>query len=807
MTISYKQKATSENVNNAFASKTANNELTGVQTLNNPSSGSQVANVQQAINDLIDEVNQVNQDLVDGLALYVPLTQRGAADGVATLDSSGKVPAAQLPSYVDDVLEYADFASLPVSGSTGVIYVTTSDNKSYRWSGSTYVQISSAGGSGGTNFLSNPDAESSTTGWNLYTDAASSSPVDGTGGAGTGLTFTRSTTTPGLGNASFLFAKDAANRQGAGVSTDFTISPIHKAKVLQVEFEYMVNSGTFSAGSTTTDSDVKAFLYDVTNARLIPLSSERLSSANSSLYSRFVANFQSAYNSTSYRLILHVATTSASAWELKIDDLIVTPSKYVYGTPITDWQSFPSVAAGTLITSTGSAPTFGTVSVNTARWRRVGGDAEVEWNFAQTSAGTLGSGAYLFNIPAALGTLDTSFYTFNTNVAASSVTLSAPNVVGDFNAFYEAGVGGKSIGNGAVIPYSASQLKVYMEYANEGAGGDSDWWGTFYGMNLTPMSCSLRARFKVAGWSATTQMSDSAETRVISCTVSSSTTSIANGSDDTIIFTNVEGDSTGSYDPATGLYRVSVPGDYEVGGKFSFGSSFSMSVGGTIRGGVKLNGSVVKLIYDHVMEATLNTTHSSQYGSVILKNLKVGDLIGTTAFQNSGSARALAADTTRTYMSIKRLAGPTAISATENITSKYTSGSAQQNIPNNTTTVLSVFGTKEWDSHGCYNPATGYFTANAPGEFEVNAGVQYGTNGTGIRLLYAVSSAGKQQLLDYKSGSASIPIQLEGTTRFMLKQGETINLNGYQNSGATLATANDAAGGWISVRRVGNYVA
>lgn len=55
----------------------------------------------------------------------------------------GKVPASQLPSYVDDVLEYANLAAFPVTGETGKIYIALDTNKSYRWSGSTYVQLSS----------------------------------------------------------------------------------------------------------------------------------------------------------------------------------------------------------------------------------------------------------------------------------------------------------------------------------------------------------------------------------------------------------------------------------------------------------------------------------------------------------------------------------------------------------------------------------------------------------------------------------------------------------------------------------------
>jgi len=70
------------------------------------------------------------------------LSEKGVANGYASLDGSGLVPVAQLPSYVDDVLEFAGFASFPATGETGKIYVTLDTNLQYRWSGSVYVQIS-----------------------------------------------------------------------------------------------------------------------------------------------------------------------------------------------------------------------------------------------------------------------------------------------------------------------------------------------------------------------------------------------------------------------------------------------------------------------------------------------------------------------------------------------------------------------------------------------------------------------------------------------------------------------------------------
>ena len=75
---------------------------------------------------------------------------KGAANGLAELDATGKVPAAQLPSYVDDVLEYANLAAFPATGETAKIYVALDTNKIYRWSGSAYIEVSPTAGNADT---------------------------------------------------------------------------------------------------------------------------------------------------------------------------------------------------------------------------------------------------------------------------------------------------------------------------------------------------------------------------------------------------------------------------------------------------------------------------------------------------------------------------------------------------------------------------------------------------------------------------------------------------------------------------------
>ena len=75
---------------------------------------------------------------------YILASEKGANSGVATLGADGKVPSSQLPSYVDDVIESANFAALPATGEGGKIYITLDNNKTYRWGGTAYAEVSAS---------------------------------------------------------------------------------------------------------------------------------------------------------------------------------------------------------------------------------------------------------------------------------------------------------------------------------------------------------------------------------------------------------------------------------------------------------------------------------------------------------------------------------------------------------------------------------------------------------------------------------------------------------------------------------------
>jgi hypothetical protein len=77
---------------------------------------------------------------INGRTGYVNLN-----DQYPLLDNNGIIPTQYLPSYVDDVLEFEQFSMLPTVGEVHKIYIITSDNKTYRWTGTQYVQISAGG--------------------------------------------------------------------------------------------------------------------------------------------------------------------------------------------------------------------------------------------------------------------------------------------------------------------------------------------------------------------------------------------------------------------------------------------------------------------------------------------------------------------------------------------------------------------------------------------------------------------------------------------------------------------------------------
>lgn len=672
-----------------------------------------------------------------------------------------------LTTPVVDVLSMTDQGSTPASPSSGThkVYVK-SDGKAYILD-STGTEVAMGTGSGGdTNFIGNPDAATATTGWATYADAAGTSPVDGTGGAPSS-TFTRSTASPLVGAASFLWTKSAANRQGEGFSYDFTIDSAYQAKVLQISFEYLVASGTFVAGTSTTDSDMTVWIYDKTNGVLISPTTQRLFANSSTISTTFISNFQSASNSTSYRLIVHTGSTSASAYTLKFDEFKVTPSKYVYGTTVTDWQSY---------TPTWSGLTIGNATQRFF-WRRVGDTMEVTGNFifGTTSSAT---GTIKFSLP--------SGYNADGNkLPGSQVGASSYTRVGYATA-YVSGV--KSY---FMILQDIGSLNTFYMSGKDGAtvvdpmNNTSFTWANLSEIQIVGM------QLPIAGWSSSVQTSDQADSRVIAAnaylnSAQSMTTTAA-----PVQFNVVDFDTAGAYNTSTYTYTCPCAGYYSVDASLTA----QASAGNFIYGYIYKNGA--SLVRNQAALAS-GADVSLKVSRTVKCN--AGD---TLQIYVQGSATvALEVGSIWNYLSISRLSQASLMSATESVTCRYSSSNTPTVSTYPTATAL-AFNTKTYDSHGAYNTTTGLFTAPTSGKYRVicKPSLTAARAATSGFLYFELQKNGSLYAeLGCSYGNGSTQSRIVGADEVDLKAGDTLGV-GFS---CDIASQTLASGSSIVITRVGN---
>jgi len=171
---------------------------------------------------------------------YISDATQDALDLKADL-VDGKVPASQLPSFVDDVIEVANYAALPIPGATGVIYITLDTNKVYRWTGSVYVEIAS----GVTNLSYTPGVSNGTV--NSDTGSDATIPLAGTV------------------NAGLFSAAEKSKLDGIAPNANVGVipnAPITGATKTKITYD---SKGLVTAGADATTADIA----DSTNKRYV----------------------------------------------------------------------------------------------------------------------------------------------------------------------------------------------------------------------------------------------------------------------------------------------------------------------------------------------------------------------------------------------------------------------------------------------------------------------------------------------------------------------------------------------------------
>lgn len=543
-----------------------------------------------------------------------------------------------------------------------------------------------------------------------YQDAAGTRPVDGTGGTPT-VTTSLTTTNPLDGAKSALLTKPASNVQGQGWSTATQTLPLaYRAKSLKLSFDYIVNSGTFVAGGASTDGDVIVTFYDVTNAKIVEPSNIKLFTSSTTGSDKFEATVQFDSTCTQFRPIIHVASTSTAAFELKVDNMKVSPSNYVYAPATTAWKEFTPTFNG-----------FGIVTNVKAFWRRVGKNLEV---YGRGTSGT----------PTASGATIT-FASLGVNIDTSLIVSDTTRgqVFGEFQR-EAADTGSFSIG-------ARSDFTNYV-YISDSAtqGGLRDTDGN--AILTSNEKFSFKFSIPILGWDVSSRVSDSYDGREISgqVTISSNLSMTTNSP---ILFPVVTKDTTGSYNTSTGQIKIPSAGEYE----FTLTEAYNNTSGLYIL--LYKNGTPVSLISYSSAAGILTVSYPAKI------NCNDGDLIDVRPSNNTNSLQYSAYASGSGYVpkfSWKKNQNSQAISASEKVYCSYMSTSGQS-IPNNSATTV-LFGNKLEDTHGAFNTSNGRITLPRAGAGYINVTISFSSAASATYYVQIFKNGSL-----YKSG-----VSIQGTT-------------------------------------------
>jgi len=598
------------------------------------------------------------------------------------------------------------------------------------------------------NYITNGLAFKNTDGWATYADASQAAPVDGTGGSPT-VTWTRSTSAPLRDEASFLFTKDAANRRGEGASDLFTIDVADQAKVLSISLEYNLLSGTYSNGTP----DVTVWIYDVTNAVLIQPSSFNIDAASTTNTATFRAQFQSNANSVSYRLIFHCATTSASAFVLKFDNIQIGPQSLGATSAIISQAAYTTV----LNSNTGVASQSFFIS-------RVGNMAIIDGRVTYSGGGA--ASAFTFSLPTGLS-IDT---TLITGTAVTNGSLG-------WGRWYD-----DSGTDQLLVPAHSSATTLSLR--QQGVAGNFNTTGV---ANLDVIT--VHAEVPILGWGAAVSLLGADSARTVSARFTTTdTTGIASSVSAVVIWNATSFDSHNARVGNT--YVVPVSGRYKLNAVVRYAASTNV-IDQFLQLTFRRNTSTT--ITTSTMFVFTATSTRFQHSIADQVDLVAGDVIDLLLNNQSSTTKAMSGSAADNYWSIERIAGPEAIGAGENILLEVSRIIGQSMVISTPTTVL--YDQVRNDSHGAYVAATGRWTCPQARPYTLSFGSGWVANATGnratrlIRIRNAVTTTIASTL---GPASGSNILAQSGSISTALLAGDIIFVQVEQNGLNPLSMYNDA---------------
>ncbi len=506
--------------------------------------------------------------------------------------------------------------------------------------------------------------EKNVNGVNAFADAAAATPVDMTGGS-PNTTCTRTTSSPLSGDGSLLITKaGSANRQGEGCSIDFSIDVTDEGKVLQGIFDYAIASGTY------VSNDIDVWVYDVTNSALIAVAPLHL--LNHTLASdKFAFEFQTASNSTSYRVGWYIASTSTSNYTVKIDNAqIGRLAQKLYGSAATDWVTYGSAS---------DFVGFGTATLFEMASRRVGDTLEIK---GKVTIGTSTSTEARLRL---------GFGGVGGNVTSADTTkIQSIQVAG----YYERNVTGVSVvKNPLLIEPSVGYLTFGIKTSTDAPLTKQNGNAVF----SAGETFSFKAEVPILGWGSSQVLSTDADTRSVLARATGTPATVSAGNP--VIFPTITYDTHGGYSASTGRFTVPVPGYY--------------------RECISVNSSTAsesyKIYKNAAADVEIMSTNTAQHGSGCgTISVIAGDILDIRPI-GAGSGTMGGGG----FISFEKIQGPAQVAASESVNARYFASSTS--VSGSLATIS--WTTKDFDSHGGMSSGTYTVPSGANGKYQVNVGI------------------------------------------------------------------------------------
>lgn len=519
-----------------------------------------------------------------------------------------------------------------------------------------------------SNYVKNATANENSAGWVAYANTPGVRPVDGTGGSPV-TTITRNTSSPLANDADFLITKDAANRQGEGVSYNFTIDKLAQSQSIKIKFDYQASSlFGLSSGIVGSDSDIEVWAYDVTNSQLIAVVPYVLTTGVTSP-ATFIGSFQASANSTSYRLILHIPTTNANAWTFEFTNVDVSVSDNGIST------SSPSVSAAVYLSATTS---FG------ANSPILFDGIEFDTNNGYNPA------TGMYTIPVS-GT-----YSFTTNISHTTATNRVWSLWKN-GALYKALVQDISglLDTGATL-FQAKAGDTFFLAADASVTVSAS----------APPPIQVGMTFNLEAPSQST-----ADNKIITAKFGiDSTTSgtLATTSGSSIIFPFTYYDTNNAYNSSTGIYTVPVSGYYD------FLASGFATAGAQTFFYIFVNGNIAT--------SRLGDSTNLDISTCMQLKLIAGDVVTFVAGTSFGYLYIAASNSptgvTPTIV-VTKVQGPVQSSSNSNVSARVTGASGTLNGGSLSTPIQ--FSAVTFDTNNAFNLSTGQYTVPVSGKYLVRA--------------------------------------------------------------------------------------